>query len=72
VELSRLCGLTPAGVIVEVIKADGEMARRPELEAMARAHRLQYLTIKDLVEYVQWQRNGQAERENELEQLRVA
>ena len=73
VELSRLCNLTPAGVIVEVIKADGEMARRPELEVMARAHRLQYLTIKDLVEYVQWLRSGQPERvESEREQLKVA
>lgn len=54
VELSRLVGLTPAGVIVEVIKANGEMARRPDLEIMANEHSIRYITIKDLIEYVQW------------------
>lgn len=53
VELSRLTGLIPAGVIVEVIKADGEMARRPDLELMAQEHGIQYITIKDLIEYVE-------------------
>jgi 3,4-dihydroxy 2-butanone 4-phosphate synthase/GTP cyclohydrolase II len=56
VELSRLAGLLPAGVIVEVIKADGEMARRPELEAMARETGIEYLTILDLIAYVRWRR----------------
>ncbi len=57
VEMSRLAGLLPAGVIVEVIKADGEMARRPDLERMAREHKLHYITIEDLVHYVRW-KNG--------------
>ena len=54
VELSRLAGLVPAGVIVEVIKADGEMARRPDLEVMARELNIEYLTILDLITYVRW------------------
>jgi 3,4-dihydroxy-2-butanone 4-phosphate synthase len=54
VELSRLTGLIPAGVIVEVIKADGEMARRPDLEKMALEHGIEYITILDLMEYVRW------------------
>ena len=60
VELSRLCGLTPAGVIVEVIKADGEMARRPDLEIMAREHGIEYITIADLMDYVRWQQGRAA------------
>ena len=58
VELSRLAGLAPAGVIVEVIKADGEMARRPDLEIMAAQHGIEYITILDLMEYVRWRNAG--------------
>jgi 3,4-dihydroxy 2-butanone 4-phosphate synthase/GTP cyclohydrolase II len=58
VELSRLASLTPAGVMVEVAKKNGEMARRPDLEIMARQECIHYITIKDLLEYVQW-RNAQ-------------
>jgi len=54
VELSKLTGLSPAGVIVEVIKEDGEMARRPDLEVMAARFGIQYITIADLIEYVRW------------------
>jgi 3,4-dihydroxy 2-butanone 4-phosphate synthase/GTP cyclohydrolase II len=54
IELSRLAGLTAAGVIVEVIKDDGEMARRPDLEIMAARFEIQYITIADLIGYVRW------------------
>jgi 3,4-dihydroxy 2-butanone 4-phosphate synthase/GTP cyclohydrolase II len=51
VDLARLAGLTPAGVICEVMAEDGSMARVPELLAIARAHNLKVITIKDLIEY---------------------
>lgn len=54
VELSRLAGLIPAGVIVEVINDDGSMARRPDLEKMAEQENIHYITIKDLCDYVAW------------------
>ena len=51
VDLTRLAGGTPAGVICEVMDEDGGMARVPELLALARAHDLKVITIKDLIEY---------------------
>ena len=51
VDLARLAGLTPAAVICEIIKDDGTMARMPDLEAFARQHSLQILTIADLIAY---------------------
>jgi 3,4-dihydroxy 2-butanone 4-phosphate synthase/GTP cyclohydrolase II len=51
VDLARLAGLTPAGVICEIMNPDGSMARRPELEAFAKEHRLRIVTIAELVEY---------------------
>lgn len=51
VDLASLAGLKPAGVIVEVLRADGFMARRPELEVFARAFDLRFITIADLMEY---------------------
>ncbi len=51
VDLARLAGCAPAGVICEVLDQDGGMARVPELLAMARAHELKVITIKDLIEY---------------------
>jgi len=51
VDLARLAGLTPAGVICEVMDEEGKMARVPELLALARAHNLKVITIKDLIEY---------------------
>ena len=49
VDLLRLAGLTPVGVICEVMRDDGEMARRPDLEVFAREHGLPILTIQDIV-----------------------
>lgn len=51
VDLARLAGLNPAAVICEVMRDDGEMARRPDLLAFAEKHRLPYLTIAELAEY---------------------
>lgn len=51
VDLARLAGLQPAGVICEILNPDGTMARRPQLEAFARRHRLPLVTIADLVTY---------------------
>ncbi|WP_404478620.1 3,4-dihydroxy-2-butanone-4-phosphate synthase [Novosphingobium sp. BL-52-GroH] len=51
VDISRLAGLTPAGVICEVMNADGSMARLPELIEFAREHGMKIGTIADLIEY---------------------
>ena len=50
-DLTRLAGLEPAAVIVEVLKEDGSMARRPDLESFARRHGLKIGTIADLIRY---------------------
>ena len=50
-DLARLAGLTPAAVIVEILKDDGSMARRPDLEQFAREHGLLIGTIADLIHY---------------------
>lgn len=49
VDLMRLSGLRPAGVICEVMRDDGQMARRPDLEAFASEHGLPILTIRDII-----------------------
>ena len=51
VDLARLAGLVPAGVICEIIKDDGEMARRDELFTFAKEHKLKMITIKDLIQH---------------------
>lgn len=51
VDLARLAGLTPAGVICEIMKADGTMARVPDLEAFCCEHDLKMITIVDLIRY---------------------
>jgi 3,4-dihydroxy 2-butanone 4-phosphate synthase / GTP cyclohydrolase II len=51
VDLARLAGLTPAGVICEVLNEDGTMARLPDLMVMAERHNLKICTIKDLIQY---------------------
>ena len=51
VDLARLGGGTPAGVICEVLDEEGGMARVPELLALARRHGLKVITIKNLIEY---------------------
>ncbi|HKK51550.1 MAG TPA: bifunctional 3,4-dihydroxy-2-butanone-4-phosphate synthase/GTP cyclohydrolase II [Myxococcota bacterium] len=49
VDLARLAGCQPAGVICEIMNDDGTMARLPDLRVFARAHGLKIVTIKDLV-----------------------
>lgn len=49
VDLARLAGLIPAGVICEILNPDGTMARRPELEIFAAAHHLTFITVAQLV-----------------------
>jgi 3,4-dihydroxy 2-butanone 4-phosphate synthase / GTP cyclohydrolase II len=51
VDLARLAGLYPAGVLVEILNADGTMARLPQLEEIAKIHNLVIITIDDLVAY---------------------
>jgi 3,4-dihydroxy 2-butanone 4-phosphate synthase/GTP cyclohydrolase II len=51
VDLARLAGLIPAGVICEIMNDDGTMARRPELEKFATEHRLRIVTIAELIQY---------------------
>ena len=51
VDLSKLAGLNPAGVICEIMNEDGTMARTPELMEFAKNHNLKIITIADLVEY---------------------
>ena len=51
VDLARLAGLQPAGVICEIMNDDGTMARVPELEGFAREHDLFILSIADLIKY---------------------
>jgi 3,4-dihydroxy 2-butanone 4-phosphate synthase / GTP cyclohydrolase II len=51
VDLARLAGLAPAGVICEIMNEDGTMARVPELAAFAKEHKLAMVTIKALIEY---------------------
>nr|HPK53507.1 3,4-dihydroxy-2-butanone-4-phosphate synthase [Smithellaceae bacterium] len=51
VDIARLAGLAPAGVICEIMKDDGTMARMPDLEIFAREHNLKIVTIADLIDY---------------------
>ena len=51
VDLARLAGVFPAGVICEILNEDGTTARRPQLEAFAREHGLTFITVAQLVAY---------------------
>jgi 3,4-dihydroxy 2-butanone 4-phosphate synthase/GTP cyclohydrolase II len=51
VDLARLAGLKPAGVICEIMKDDGTMARMPDLEEFSREHGLKIVTIADLIQF---------------------
>jgi len=52
VDLTRLAGLYPAGVICEIMNEDGTMARNPELKVFAKTHGLKICTIDSLIEYL--------------------
>jgi 3,4-dihydroxy 2-butanone 4-phosphate synthase / GTP cyclohydrolase II len=51
IDLARLAGLTPAGVLVEILNEDGSMARLPELLQIAKKHQLKIISIQDLVSF---------------------
>lgn len=51
VDLARLAGLVPSGVICEIMNEDGTMARMPDLEVFAEKHGLKIVTIADLIKY---------------------
>ncbi len=51
VDLARLAGLKPSGVICEIMKDDGNMARMPDLEVFSKEHNLKIVTIADLIAY---------------------
>jgi 3,4-dihydroxy 2-butanone 4-phosphate synthase / GTP cyclohydrolase II len=51
VDLARLAGLQPGGVLVEIMNEDGSMARLPQLLEIAKAHKLKIITIKSLIAY---------------------
>jgi 3,4-dihydroxy 2-butanone 4-phosphate synthase / GTP cyclohydrolase II len=64
VDLARLAGLRPAGVLAEIVNDDGTMARLPALLKFAKKHRLKICTIADLIEY-------RRTREKLVEQIEV-
>ncbi len=51
VDLARLAGLDPSGVLCEIVKDDGTMARLPDLLKFKKKHKLKLCTILDLIEY---------------------
>lgn len=55
VDLARLAGMEPAGVLVEILREDGEMARLPDLMEVAVRHNLKIISIADLVIYLEKQ-----------------
>ncbi len=63
VDLARLAGFQPAGVLVEILSEDGSMARVPQLSEIAKRHNLCLITIKDLIAYRM--------REDQLVQKRI-
>jgi 3,4-dihydroxy 2-butanone 4-phosphate synthase/GTP cyclohydrolase II len=60
VDLAKLAGLHPSGVICEVMKADGTMARVPDLAAFCRKHELKMLSVAELIRYRQQHTQGAA------------
>lgn len=51
IDLARLAGFEPAGVLVEIMNEDGTMARLPDLKKLAEKHQLKIISIRDLIEY---------------------
>ena len=66
VDLARLAGLKPAGVICEIMNEDGTMARMPELEKFAARHKIKILRIADLIEYRRHERQVRRKSETTL------
>lgn len=51
VDLARLAGLHPSAVIIEIVREDGEMARRPDLEEFCARHRLRLCSVEQIIEH---------------------
>ena len=51
IDLARLAGFPPAGVLVEIMNEDGTMARLPQLKEIAKKFKLKLISIRDLIEY---------------------
>ena len=51
IDLCKLCGLYPAGALIEIMNDDGTMARMPQLVSFAKKHDLKIITIKDMIAY---------------------
>ena len=51
IDLARLAGFQPAGILVEILNEDGTMARLPQLMEVAKKHKLKIISIEDLVAY---------------------
>ncbi len=66
VDLARLAGLKPAGVICEIMNEDGSMARMPELASFAARHAIKILRIADLIEYRRHERQVRRKSETTL------
>jgi len=66
VDLARMAGLKPAGVICEIMKADGEMARMPDLEQFGEQHGIRILKIADLIAYRKHERQIRRKAETVL------
>jgi 3,4-dihydroxy 2-butanone 4-phosphate synthase/GTP cyclohydrolase II len=67
-DLARLAGLDPSAAIVEILNDDGTMARRPDLEKFARAHKIRIGTIADLIRYrLEKERNVERISEQSIE-----
>ncbi len=52
IDIARLAGLKPMGVICEIINEDGQMARLPELQGFVKKHKLKLISIADLIKYL--------------------
>ena len=72
VDLARLAGLNPAGVICEIMNDDGTMARLPDLVAFAQRHGLKIGTIADLIAYRRPHRAAGAKRARRARSSHVA
>uniref|UniRef100_UPI0032171D72 bifunctional 3,4-dihydroxy-2-butanone-4-phosphate synthase/GTP cyclohydrolase II n=1 Tax=uncultured Draconibacterium sp. TaxID=1573823 RepID=UPI0032171D72 len=66
VDLARLAGLKPSGVLVEIMNEDGTMARLPQLYKFAQKHQLKIVTIKDLISFL-FQSESLIDRGEEVE-----
>jgi 3,4-dihydroxy 2-butanone 4-phosphate synthase / GTP cyclohydrolase II len=62
IDLAKLCGAFPAGVICEVLNTDGTMARVPELRKIADQHNLKMITIKNLIKYLEEKKEPKKEK----------